>query len=322
MHKLNLCLIRKYLKNGIYKYNDDFTQISLNKNEINHFKDNHINKNIKYILKLVYRFFFRIPIFSFKKFFWGDTLLIPSNKYGYKFFDKEQVCTFYYDVNLLEQYLVKRENMTKIFNAPDIIQKNNNYIIEKKINTINFNKSDILKAILNRYIIFFSNNNIKLDSFKIKEKKYIDENELKEFYDQIKLRKDFDTIMQHGDLWTANILVNKETSFYVIDFENVSYKYILYDFFTYIYNEALVYNDYLLASEYFEGEYDLLLGEYFKKLGLKFDKKNKVEYFNFFINQLLDIKFANYDKQGYFSEINKMKDIYSKIIAKKGINNE
>ena len=93
----------------------------------------------------------------------------------------------------------------------------------------------------------------------------------------IELRKTkFPYVMQHGDLWTSNILYNKN-EIVLIDWEKYDSYVFFYDligFFGVIFNNSL---NYYLMKEYKYGRFDKELTELFKLFNLEFNKNNKLD---------------------------------------------
>ena len=311
MKLLHKKVISKYLNNGMYFYNFDFTQLSSNNVEYDHFKNLEYKKNYRYYLRKILKKVLKINIKGKSKIFDGDTVLIPSSKYGLKFFSKNEVLTLFNNKNNLDLYLKNKNIISSFYKTPQTIRVNDNYVIEEKIPSINYDKKNILKLVIRMYIENNCKKNIKIKYFKSKIQK---RNVLfNEFYTKIEYLDEYPTAIQHCDLWFSNVLLSKDHKIYIIDYENANTNYFLYDFFTYIYNEALLFNNYELLKEYFIGNFDDVLKEYFNIFNLKYEASKKNKYFKIFLNVLIEKKFSKYCENIYDKEIKKMIKIYSEI---------
>ena len=240
--------ISPYLTNGIYSYNEDFTQLSKINIEYSHFKNVVVKKNFKYYLRLLLRKIIHMRIHSNLKFFDGDTVLIPSSKYGLKFFSSRKVLTkfkFNSDFNL---YIDNKYKIKKIYKTPNAIVVGDNYIIEEKIESKNYEKSQTLIQLMKTFSRHINESSINIENFNNRKRRFIDK--YKWFYNKINIDDDYKCCIQHGDLWESNVIFDGKNIF-VIDYENVEMRFFLYDFFTYIHNEALIFNNYELLYLYF-----------------------------------------------------------------------
>lgn len=246
------------------------------------------------------------PIFD------GELLLIPSTSYGVKIFSKNQVLTFYNNKNIMHKIIDNKEWCNYIFNTPITIEYGENFVIEEFIKNKPEKDDEKIAFFMNAYITFFKKDNTDITIAKHENKRLKYALLFKNFYKKIST-KNYETIIQHGDMWSYNIIFNGE-KFYVLDYENVSKKYILFDFFTYIYNEAIIHKNNRLLDKYRTGKYDDLLFKYMESLNLIFLKERREEYFKTFLSELLYEKMQNYGPRTYIKELLKMKKTYNSFM--------
>lgn len=314
--------IFSYLKNGCYIFNEDFTQLVLidNLSEIPHFNSKGILKRIKHIFKFI-KNKRKIEVFTNVKKFNGDLLLIPSTQYGYKVFGDKNIITIFNDNDFFYKIIENRKKISEIFDVPNTtIDEKEKSITEERIKLLHSsNKDDNENRIIyfmKNYTKYFSQNKQDISTIYFDDKKYRFKIFYRAFFKKIRTKNNINAIIQHGDMWTNNILFDG-VKYYVIDYENVDKKYVLYDFFTYIYNEMLINNNSQELLNYFNGVYDNILNEYMSSIGLEYDSAEKKEYFCAFLKEILNEKFPNYNLYYYFIEINKMKKII-KFLDKEG----
>lgn len=302
--------ISPYLTNGIYSYNEDFTQLSKINIEYSHFKNVVVKKNFKYYLRLLLRKIIHMRIHSNLNLFDGDTVLIPSSKYGLKFFSSRKVLTkfkFNSDFNL---YIDNKDKIKKIYKTPNTIVVGDNYIIEEKIESKNYEKSQILIQLMKTFSRHINESSINIENFNNRKRRFIDK--YKWFYNKINIDDDYKCCIQHGDLWESNVIFDGKNIF-VIDYENVEMRFFLYDFFTYLHNEALIFNNYELLYLYFDGFFDNVLQDLFISLGLNYYDNTKIYYYNIFLNEIINNKFSKYNNKTFFNEMNRLNEIYSNV---------
>lgn len=89
---------------------------------------------------------------------------------------------------------------------------------------------------------------------------------------------------QHGDLSKDNLIYgtsNDKTDFWYIDWEHASERIFFYDYFFYMINSALYYDDSAFKC-YMKGESDDILTSFFKQFDLEFNPEFKKDYFLLF----------------------------------------
>ena len=90
---------------------------------------------------------------------------------------------------------------------------------------------------------------------------------------------------QHGDLSRDNLRdgqSNEKTDFWWIDWEHVGSRLFFYDYFFYILNTAVYFNDLKAFEAYINGECDADLESFFEAHGMTFKKENRIDYFLIF----------------------------------------
>ncbi len=315
---------KRYLKNGTYIFNKNYTQLFNNSaynsigSFINSFETCFSEKLTisTFLKKIMYSIFFgnKIKIKNKTTEFEGELVLIPSNNYGIKIFSKNKVLTQYNDENYLNHNLNSREKISFIFNTPKVCSFTTHTIIEEKINSKEFDKEEVLYYILNSYIDYFKNNNIKL-------KKYyeIHKNNIKDFYKNnnfLKFNEKIffeEAVLQHGDLWSGNIIFDGN-KYYVIDFEKVDEKYFLNDFFLYLYIDLDITKDSYFLNNYFNGKYDDILNKYCNSLEINYKKEKKKEYFESFLYYFIYENFSNYNKKELEIKLKDIEELIGKYL--------
>jgi hypothetical protein len=97
----------------------------------------------------------------------------------------------------------------------------------------------------------------------------------------------FPCIKLHGDLWTANTLLDKHESNKVmyIDWEYSNEFLFFYDFFNVMWLEVYMYDNDFYIKRYFEGEYDVEFSNVFSIFDLTYHPEYRLTYFYiFFLN--------------------------------------
>lgn len=99
--------------------------------------------------------------------------------------------------------------------------------------------------------------------------------------------KPFVVLNIHGDLWSPNILIDKKDpqNIFFIDWELAGEMFFYYDFFVFMWNEALTNRNFSFIRSYMNGEYDDYFFHAFEIFGLDFEPGRREEYLNiFFLN--------------------------------------
>lgn len=297
--------IKKYstlLKNGVYRFNSTFDKVYMNhsKNIITFSEKGQPWKKrfLNLIRKLIY--FRGFIIKSEEKKFDGLELVIPSSKYGYKIFSDNSVMTLYFDEVLNKKNCENKKKIEKMFNTPDTIEVSKNYIVEKKIAFNDFDKNTAVSYLLSSSSADAHTDSITYNCLDKEKAEFI-----KNLFSSLDYLSNVTIATQHCDMWSGNLLYDGK-KFYVIDYENVSQKYFLYDFFTFIYSEYYINRDISLLDNYFNGNYnDDLLG-YSNRFNVDFDFDKLKSYFVTFLVIFFIDRFSGLKNKSIIKEFNKL----------------
>jgi len=98
----------------------------------------------------------------------------------------------------------------------------------------------------------------------------------------------FPKVKLHGDLWTANIIVDKQDIWYIDWNESDDYLFF-YDFFKMMWKEAYVHGEHGYLDTYLARDWDADFTKIFKLFNLNFETEHRLAYFYlFFLNFLLE----------------------------------
>ncbi|MFB4212655.1 phosphotransferase [Shouchella sp. JSM 1781072] len=102
----------------------------------------------------------------------------------------------------------------------------------------------------------------------------------------------FPFVKLHGDLWSENLLVEKNKDkrvLWYIDWDESGEYLFFYDFYRFIWNELDVHQNHSYYDQYMDGAYDDCLKDLFGLFNLVYKPELKQSYFYlFFLNLLLD----------------------------------
>lgn len=260
-----------FLIDGKYSFNDDYSQFSNIENDFifKNYSQNDKNSWKDIIKKVILRLIFNdtYVVHSKNKIFNGICMIPTSTNNSLKISNDNTIMTYYFNSEDCKKMLSKKRLISSIFATPETIEEKNNFYIEKRINYKDFDKEKIIEYILHSY-----SDNVKNSLPKYQEKK------LEFFKRKVRCKE----IIQHGDLWNGNILYDGQ--YYIIDYELVDHKYFLYDFFFYIYSYYDFDGNDKLLNNYFNGKYDELLTDYFKKFGEVYSGDERINYFKIFLS--------------------------------------
>lgn len=296
-----------YLENGRYVFNNDYTQIiKVNNSEKIQTYANKLTffSKVKRTLINLPKYIFlnkKITINNKEKKFEGNLVLIPSKEYGVKIFSNNQILTLSNDKKYIETINNNKEIMSNIFDVPKTIALDEKLIMEERIINLKYDKEEALIYILNAYINYFKNNEVIGAMINKKGNKLIEKSFTR--YKNVIINLE---IMQHGDIWSENIIYNGN-KYYIIDYENVNKEYILYDFFLFIYSEVYMNKNNELLNNYFNGLYNEYLNQYFILLRMKFDKEKLKEYYISFLYYFCLNRFNDYNSIKLLKELYKIK---------------
>jgi len=282
-------IISKYIKAGIYKFNNNCYYIVLDENKEKKkaidLLDEKLNERRKGFVEFVKKILSqgRVKIKNEEKRYNSTLILLTHQNKSLKMFDFENnvVITKYFKH---EEYLKTKRNyehFKKSFKTPQIINTNDNesVIIEEFINytptsTLNNKQKDyLINDIFERYIKYLKNNK-----------------------DIIAVNNNYASIKSLGDLMYKNIFY-KEDEFYYIDFELSSENFILYDIFTFIFYAYYNNDEAHFYKNYINGSYDKFISEIFNISGISYDNNKKSPYFDIFLNERIkeENKFSETD---------------------------
>lgn len=255
-------LINKVLINGVYIANKSFDRYTLagmgntNTKTYSQIEKSRMAKLLLLIKRITQAKKIKITG-NHKKIFNGYELLLPSTEYGYKALNEKSVITVM--KNGINEMLTRRKRIGTLYRLPKLEKTGNGYYIEEKIRTEKYNPDDAVRFILLSQLesVIGMNHNGR--------------------------------IIQHNDLWRENILFDG-TRFFIIDYEEVEENYFLYDFFTFIHSESVFYGDDSLLDNYFACKYDVLIKQLSKKYNIKYDAKDKMKYYDYFLDIRLEKK--------------------------------
>lgn len=263
------------------------------------------------------------------KLFQGNIIWFCSNG-DIKIFSKTETLII---CNNKENYLNKIENYTyfsRFFKLPELVyQDDNKYqLIEKYINFQRQSNQDnpfILKSIYDDYTNYFSTINresqpayytlndllkTSTNAIHVERFKHIVNN-----IDTQLFEAEFPFIKLHGDLWTANILLEKEknepSGLWYIDWDESGDYIFFYDFFRFMWNELDVNNRYEYYKCYLNGELDNHFKKAFDIFLLEFQPELKKDYFYMFILNLL---LADSGTMPLKVKLNEVSDFQQKVL--------
>lgn len=96
------------------------------------------------------------------------------------------------------------------------------------------------------------------------------------------LDKKIATCLQHGDLSRDNLIYGtceESTGFWWIDWEHLRERIFFYDFFFYMLNTAIYFEDKNALNSYLSGKYDENMFDWFKQFGSEYDDNCRKDYF-------------------------------------------
>lgn len=99
------------------------------------------------------------------------------------------------------------------------------------------------------------------------------------------LGEEFAICMQHGDLSRDNLIYGEsdgKTDFWWIDWEHAEKRIFFYDYFFYILNTAVYFDNLESYNAYMSGECDEDIKRFFEAFGMTFKEENRKDYFLIF----------------------------------------
>ncbi|WP_130859929.1 phosphotransferase [Gracilibacillus phocaeensis] len=239
--------------------------------------------------------------------FAGNMLWFCSNG-DVKIFSDSEVLTLCCSQDNYVRKISNYDYFSRFFRIPAwICRDDKNYILVEKLVTFE-NKKDqddafLLETIYNDYTHYFNyiyreammnyrsiNDLIRLSPNTTHRKEFED---IIHLIDPCLFEVSFPFMRLHGDLWTDNLLLKKESTddkqLWYIDWDASGEYIFFYDFFKFIWNELDVHDNNVYYDRYVKGEYDVMLGKIFAIFDLEFRPEQKSSYFcMFFLNTLLE----------------------------------
>lgn len=104
-----------------------------------------------------------------------------------------------------------------------------------------------------------------------------------------KQHDNYPIVVQHNDLSTLNIILDKNQECHIIDWEHYGKNIFFYDIFRWIINEAQQEKNVYLLKNYLIGKYDEQLKKLFSAVHCEFVEKKRVEYLDITYTKMIDI---------------------------------
>lgn len=334
------------LQSGEYIFSNSMSYIHLKNEEVDKRAKNMFSNNSKIT---IYKIFDRFV----KKMFFNENIIIHNSEAENKKFigsvylpannnDNKKAKIFDFDNNkVLSIYSLKndyiRENelyveFSGFFKIPEIILSDDVelVLIEKLIefkSNLNWSNNDYIKVmdeIFKNYINYY--NNCEMSNEYVLKTPLELLNSLKDQEKVDFLRKNINTnlmnkklpfIKIHGDLWSANILIDKDNKndIYFIDWEHSDNFILFYDFFWLMQNEAIYNENYFYLEQYIKGYYNHYFKEIFLIFDIKFEEKYKVDYLIIFFVNVFETRLKDKNKKTNDIVYNRFKNIFSYIIS-------
>ncbi|KKK36621.1 hypothetical protein WQ57_18410 [Mesobacillus campisalis] len=125
----------------------------------------------------------------------------------------------------------------------------------------------------------------------------------------------------HGDLWTANTLLDKSVGeIYFIDWEFSNYLFFFYDFFNMMWVEFYINKNDLFLNQYVNGEYDHEMERAFTLFGLDFKQQARMSYFNLYFLNYYAMRLTKMDLKSRKAYIKQYKKLLRQIKCRPSIN--
>lgn len=314
---------REFLFPGNYRFDESLTYIHLDDQNTSKKTNDLFSQGLQVVNFFNDRFFVKTVVSKILRFYFNKKLVINrSASDDYKGtvylpggngndvkifnFENNEVLIAFSNKETFEKKMATYKQFSPHFPIPLIIDSidNKQRIIERYIdyksshNWDNYDFNFVINEIFRKYLEYFkeiTSNDVygMVTPEEIFQKIIVKNQFLQEIQTGISpelMKAPFATVSIHGDLWSSNILIDKEETnkIFFIDWELSGEMYLFYDFFVFMWNEALTNKRYLFIRSYMNGEYDDYYAHAFEIFDLKFDKEKRVEYLNiFFLNMYL-----------------------------------
>lgn len=254
--------------------------------------------------------------------FGGTIFLMTSNKIDFIIFDlvRSKVLRKYSLIEDLRKKTSQYDYFSQYFPIPEITHRNfdDKVIIEAYIESKNRNDwteidfISVINDIFKIYTDYFK------QTFNATSQDYIIPKALPEYADKnniliqgiIENTKDsildaeFPVAFLHGDLWSSNVLIDRNGAKYYIDWECSKRFVFFYDIFYFMWNEFYMKDERFYLDRYFEGNLDISFGNLFGVYGLKYENALRIDYFNIFLLAYYHERGAQFGSGKYFEQLN------------------
>ncbi len=238
-------------------------------------------------------------------------------------FKRKEILTFCISNKECDKQILEYENLHNYFKMPYVekyLEFDNAYKILMVDFLIRPKEDKALESIVSSYINFTAKNDIKtkktteIISFKYDNEEInnalatISSNINKELIDL-----EFPICLQHGDLSRDNLIYGKckdEEDFWWIDWEHLGERFFLYDYFFYMVNTAVYFNDREALDLYISGKCDEILITLFNNYKINYNSKFKKDYFMIFYIEFLKERVC---KENNFSILNLYLDFLKSV---------
>lgn len=182
----------------------------------------------------------------------------------------------------------------------------------------NFVMEDIFKRYLNYFYLAKEKGDYILENPIVYLEGIVEEDLVRDYLsenisDEL-LNGSFPCLKLHGDLWARNILVstlnNHEIKY--IDFEFSDDYILFYDFFWFIYDQAINYENSTLLDKYVTGEFDSYFKKIFHLFDISFHSECRKDYFNIFFANLYFKKWNKLSGKSRSRQFKKYKELMSR----------
>ena len=314
---------KDFLFPGNYRFDESLTYIHLDDQNISKKTDDLFSQGLQVVNFFNGRFFTKTVVAKILRLYFKKKLIINRKAIGdykgtvylpggngneVKIFDfvNNEVLIVYNNTEIFKNKINIHKQFSSHFPIPPIIDQveKKRIVIERYIDYKSNQHWDeydfkfVINEIFRRYLEYFkeaaaSDNFCWLTPAEVLNALPEKDAFIKDIMEGISLEmmwKPFAVLNIHGDLWSPNILIDKEDSqnIFFIDWELAGEMFFFYDFFVFMWNEALTNRNFSFIRSYMNGEYDDYFFHAFEIFGMDFETARKQEYLNiFFLNMYL-----------------------------------
>lgn len=234
-----------------------------------------------------------------------------------KIFSQESVLILCSSEASYQQKIQHYRYFSPFFPVPALQQQNAEkfQLLEERIDFRRITNEDdslILKAIYQDYTVYFRQQRKKAVEHRFEEL-LIQHNEkldplIREIQPELLATK-FPFLMLHGDLWTENILLERDSEkLWYIDWDSAGEYFFCHDFFKFMWNELDVHGNPHYYQNYLAGKYDEAFTQLFDLFQLNFQPQHRKDYFYLsFLSFMLE-------GQEYSWKWNELADFLDKVV--------